>query len=88
MIWDYLPRYELEYLLESRFKAVGVDFATGHVHLVRLDDTVIIAPFSEFTTSGTGISPDFTRPEIIDYGATVRFGKYEAASDSIKGDLC
>lgn len=45
-------------------------------------DTVVV-PFSIFKPSGNGTTPDFSDFSVEDYGHTVRFGDYEAASDAI-----
>lgn len=39
--------------------------------------------FDVFEPSGNGTIPDFTDAEIIDFGQSLRFGKYEAAVDSL-----
>jgi len=57
------------------------------VVLYRGDGSSITVPKSWFRPSANGIEPDFNDAEIIDWGNTVRFGRYEAASDAILYDL-
>jgi hypothetical protein len=44
-------------------------------------------PFALFKPRPTGPNPDFSDFEIIDWGQTVRLGKYEAAGEAILYEL-
>lgn len=60
-----------------------VDLEKQRLTLWRGSYKPIIVPLAIFTPSGDGTIPDFSRLSIIDYGQTVRFGEYEAATDYI-----
>lgn len=62
------------------------DFDLQQLILFRGDGSNVIAPFSMFEPNAI-CSPDFTDLDIIDYGQTVRLGKYEASSQSILKEL-
>jgi DNA-binding XRE family transcriptional regulator len=51
--------------------------------LTRGDGSMLVVPFTAFQPSGEGVSPDFERFSVTDYGHTIRLGDYEAASDAI-----
>jgi Helix-turn-helix len=60
-----------------------VDPQTETLTLYRGDFEKFSVPLSVFKPSGTGIVPDASALELTDYGQTVRFGNYEAATDAI-----
>jgi DNA-binding Xre family transcriptional regulator len=60
-----------------------VDSDDQVVLLYRGDLTPLLVPFSAFPKSGNGIEPDFSQFSIEDYGQTIRFGEYEASTESI-----
>lgn len=51
--------------------------------LTRGDLSRLAVPFDWFEPSGDKTSPDFRDVEVIDWGQTLRLGKYEAAVDAI-----
>jgi hypothetical protein len=57
-----------------------VDFIYKYVMLFRADGVGVRVPFTVFTPSAN-CSPNFEELDIIDYGQTVKLGKYEAAAD-------
>jgi len=63
--------------------AGSVDHASRTVTFWRGDLRQITVPFSAFSKSGGGTEPDFDHFSVTDYGHTVRFGDYEAATDAI-----
>lgn len=44
---------------------------------------MLVVPLDDLGKSGDGTEPNFSRFSIADHGATVRFGRYEAASDAV-----
>ena len=83
-----LPPEELAEALAAKNRAdlfVGglVDHSSEMVTLLRGNLETLAVPFSAFPTSGDGIVPDFDDFAVTDFGQTVRFGEYEAASDAI-----
>lgn len=60
-----------------------VDEESETVTLWRGNLDSLVVPFSAFPPSGDGISPDFGDFAVADYGQTVRFGEYEAATEAI-----
>ncbi|MGE3637374.1 MAG: helix-turn-helix domain-containing protein [Pirellulales bacterium] len=68
---------------EDLFIGGSVDKDSQTVNLWRGTLDSIVVPFSAFPVSGDGTAPDFDDFEVIDYGQTIRFGEYEAASDAI-----
>ena len=52
------------------------------VRLVLADNSYVNAPLSWFQPNRTA-RPDFSAPEIIDSGQTLKLGEYEAAVDYI-----
>ena len=91
--YRWLPREELLAVLMSDdaqsevFIAAASDPVTQTVSLLRGDRRSMVVPFSHFKSSGDGIHPDFTQIAVADYGRTVSFGGYEAASDAILYEL-
>ncbi len=88
--YSWLPADELvsallatDELRAELFVAVATDPVTQTVTLRRADLTAILAPYSLFLPSGTGLRPDFSRARVADFGRTVAFGEYEAAGDAI-----
>jgi hypothetical protein len=55
----------------------------GMVLFYRGDFSPLLVPLTAFPTSGEGIEPDFSRFTIEDSGQSVRFGEYEASTESI-----
>jgi len=53
------------------------------VVLVRGILDVLPVPMEVFKPTGDGIEPDFDDFEVIDYGQTLRFGRYEASFDAV-----
>lgn len=87
-----LPREELEEVLlaENRqdlFIGGVVGSADRVLVLYRGDMIPLIVPFDSFRIAGDGIVPDFSDFAVIDYGQTVRLGRYEAAADAILHEL-
>ena len=71
----------------DRFIGGSVDLKAKTLTLLRGDVTVVVTPFSVFSTSGDGTAPDFTRFSLIDYGQTIALGDYEASADAILYEL-
>lgn len=61
----------------------SVDHGTGTITLWRGDLDTLTVPFSAFEESGDGVKPEFDKFSVIDYGQTIRLGKYEAAADAV-----
>ncbi|HEX4056411.1 MAG TPA: helix-turn-helix transcriptional regulator [Tepidisphaeraceae bacterium] len=85
---DFLPRQELEDVLQSsdrreRFVGGIVDRSTKTITLWRGDLTPFVVPFSAFTPTANDIRPNFGKFSVSDYGHTLRFGPYEAATDAV-----
>lgn len=81
---NFLEPEELDEALEADGRAdlfIGgsVDKATETITLWRGNLDTLTAPFSAFDESGDGVQPDFEKFTVIDYGQTIRLGKYEAA---------
>lgn len=51
--------------------------------LFLLTNEVIVVPFSCFTAEGDGTKPTFKKFYIDDWGHSIRFGRYEAGTDTI-----
>jgi hypothetical protein len=68
---------------ENLFIGGNVDYKTKKVTLCTGDFRFIMVPFSIFEPCANGISPDFNKVSIIDYGQTVTLGKYEISNDFI-----
>jgi hypothetical protein len=84
----FLPTDQLIEVLSSENRtdlAIGaeIDPKLGILILWRGNLTPLVVPLSTFKESGTGVKPDFGDVEVIDFGQTVRLGKYEAAVDVI-----
>ena len=86
----FLPMDELlDVVSAPPSKAAGLfiagvaDMESETLALTRGNLKTVTAPFSIFQPSGTGVSPDFSRLSLADYGHTVRLGEYEASSDAI-----
>lgn len=69
------------------FVAGVADMKSETLALTRGNLRTVVAPFSMFQASGKGVRPDFARLSLVDYGHTVRLGKYEASSDAILYEL-
>lgn len=87
-----LPREELEVVLKSpersdRFVGGLVDKEAKVVTLWRGNLNPCVVPFSAFPATANGIRPDWDRFTVSDYGHTLRFGDYEAATDAILYDF-
>lgn len=83
-----LPIDELREALSSErradlFVAGVVDAAAEVVMLYRGDLEPVVVPFAWFLRRDPTPRPNFRDFEVIDYGQTVRFGKYEASTDAI-----
>lgn len=85
---SFLPPNELAEVLEADnrsdlFIGGSIDHSTRTVTLWRGTLEPVTVPFSAFEKSGDGIEPDFKKFSIVDYGQTIRLGKYEAATDAV-----
>jgi DNA-binding Xre family transcriptional regulator len=85
---NFLEPAELAEALQADERAdlfIGgsVDRATETITLWRGNLDTLTVPFSAFEESGDGVQPDFGKFSLIDYGQTVRLGKYEAAADAL-----
>lgn len=83
-----LPREELGEVLAAKNKAdlfIGgtVSKETETITLRRGNLDSLVVPFSAFEPSGDGVTPDFSKFSVTDFGHTVRLGTYEAASDAL-----
>jgi hypothetical protein len=85
-----LPLEELLDVLSSSsreaaglFIAAVADPQSQTLALTRGNLKTITVCWSMFKPAGEGVEPDFTRLRLTDYGHTVCFGDYEAASDAI-----
>lgn len=63
------------------------DFDNRHIMCFRGSGTSFVIPFSVFTSSGTGLVPNFEQLEFIDYGQTIKLGEYEASVHEILYEL-
>lgn len=84
----FLPPDELAEALQASnasdlFIGGSVDTANETITLWRANLEPLTVPFSAFERSGEGITPDFSRFSVTDFGQTVRLGDYEAAADAI-----
>ncbi len=84
---EWLPAEQVIRILHSheprdQFVAGMVDKDAGNLLFYRGDLQPITAPLESFKHRGS-VEPDFDDFEIIDWGHTVRFGKFEAATDAI-----
>jgi hypothetical protein len=62
-----------------------VDYERREIVLVRGDFTQVVVPFSWFSPTTSGLTPDFYDFEITDTGETLCFGEYEAAVSAVLG---
>jgi hypothetical protein len=60
-----------------------IDEGSETITLWRGDLASMVVPLSAFHESGLGVEPDWSRFEIADYGQTLQFGEYQAASDAV-----
>lgn len=86
---SFLEPEELAEALQADARAdlfIGgsVDRATETITLWRGNLDTLTVPFSAFEESGDGLRPDFGKFTLIDYGQTIRLGKYEAAADAVR----
>jgi len=88
MRFAFLPLKHLQEVLaltEERRSKMFIQVIMHHHELIGVTGNfeVIKVPVSFFTPSGDGTTPDFNDVRIDDYGHTVCFGIYEAATDAI-----
>ena len=86
-----LEKEELKTVLKSpqrrdRFVGGIVDQGAMIVTLWRGSLEAMVVPFTAFPATANGIGPDWKQFGVADYGHTLRFGEYEAATDSILYD--
>lgn len=84
----FLDRDELAEVLSSERRAdlfIGgtVSHADGAVVLYRGDLGRMAVPLSWFVRTGKVEHPDFDDFGVLDFGQTIRFGQFEAATDAI-----
>lgn len=84
---EWLPTNQVIRILQSedaadRIITGMVDKDAGNLLVYRGDLQPIIAPLESFN-SRLNVKPDFDDFEIIDWGHTLRFGKFEASADSV-----
>jgi DNA-binding Xre family transcriptional regulator len=84
----FLPPYELAAALKAQNAAdlfIGgtVDSASQTVTLWRGNLEPLTVPITSFEQSGDGVEPAFDLFSVTDYGQSVRFGDYEAATDAV-----
>jgi len=84
----FLPPEELGEVLTAENKQdlfIGgtLDTENGTLTLWRGDLSSLTVPLDAFEPSGKAARPDFNAFSIADYGHTIKFGDYEAASDSL-----
>jgi DNA-binding XRE family transcriptional regulator len=84
----FLPNDELAEALaaENRkdlFIGGTIDQASETLTLWRGNLDSLVVPFSAFSVSGDGVTPNFEQFSVRDYGHTVRLGEYEAATDAV-----
>jgi hypothetical protein len=73
VVVNFNPYYVGDASLLHELWLIGV---TGTLETVKV-------PLSFFAPSGDGTAPDFSKVRLDDYGHTVCFGDYEAATDAI-----
>jgi hypothetical protein len=86
-----LPREELLAVIASEspgdlFIGGAVDPTTQSVVLYRGNLEPLVVRLDWFEPSGDGVRPDVTKFAVTDFGQTVGFGEYEAASHTILYD--
>ncbi len=60
-----------------------VDLGEEKIVLIRGNFDYVVRSFDQFMPSPDGMMPDFKDFEVIDAGQTVRFGRYEVATNTI-----
>jgi hypothetical protein len=85
---DFLPPEELGEVLADDQRAdlvIGgiVDHELKTITLWRGSLEPLSVPFSAFTPSGNGVTPDFYQFRVTDYGQTIQLGPYEAATEAL-----
>lgn len=85
---EFLPAEELAEVLQvdnakDLFIGGSVDDENQVIVLWRGDLESLTVPFAAFEPSGDGVTPDFGRLSVTDFGQTIRLGEYEAAADAI-----
>lgn len=83
-----LPFEQLAEVIAARNRSdllIGgeVDREGGLALFYRGDFSPVLVPLTAFRTSGDETEPDFSRFSIEDHGQTIRFGEYEASTESI-----
>jgi DNA-binding XRE family transcriptional regulator len=83
-----LPPDQIDSVLESpdraqRFIGGIVDEPSESITLTRGDLKSLVVSFKAFEPSGDGTCPDFKKFSVDDFGATLKFGNYEAAADAL-----
>lgn len=68
---------------DDRFIGVMVDAEDQAIILYRGNLEQVVEPFSAFPERAGYPIPDFADVEVVDYGQTVRLGRYEAATSAI-----
>ncbi len=63
-------------------RLIAVEVGPEVVTVLRGDFRLLVVPRDWFKPAG-GVEPDFTDPQITDWGFTLRLGPYEAASDAL-----
>ena len=86
-----LGKDELDAVMKSpqrrdRFIGGIADHEAKIVTLWRGNLEPLVVPFAAFPATANGIEPNWKKFAIADYGHTLRFGDYEAATDSILYD--
>jgi len=84
--WKWLPEAEIDVarVREDRDRLIiGGVVKFNTIIFMTADFSVINVPKTFFSVSGDGTRPNFSRMKITDFGHTVSFGKYEAASSHI-----
>ena len=84
-----LPQKELLAVLAAKNRNdlfVGGAVQAKTIVLYRGNLQSVTVPLAWFAPSGSGVRPNFSRFSIIDFGQTVKLGKYEAATDAILYD--
>ncbi len=61
----------------------NLDRETKTITLWRGNMESITVPFSAFSISGNGIKPNWDKFQVTDFGQTIQFGEYEAATDAV-----
>lgn len=79
------PQDVLEIILlpDNGAFCIGGNIQGDALVLLRGNLDTLVVPLSSFKPTGSGVAPDFSDFEIIDYGKALRFGKYEADFDAV-----